>query len=67
MSDVNPKIPYCQTNQSSTSSKTVATCSSVQYNQLNTGGNNPSITKRMLYAQTVRSGTYKTGFFKPTS
>jgi hypothetical protein len=64
MSDVNPKIPYCQTNQSSTSSRTVTTCSSVKYNQLNTGGNDPSISKRMLYAQLARSGTYKTGFLK---
>ena len=64
MSDVNPKIPYCQTNQSSTSSRTVATCSSVKYNQLNTGGNDPTISKKMLYAQMARSGTYKTGFLK---
>jgi hypothetical protein len=62
MSDVNPKILYCQ--KSSTSSKTVATCSTVQYNQLNTGGNDPTISKRMLYAQLSRSGRYKTDFLK---
>ena len=65
MSDVNPKILYCQ--KSSASSKTVATCSAVKYNQLNTGGNDPSISKRMLYAQLARSGTYNTGFLKPTA
>jgi hypothetical protein len=62
MSDTNPKIPYCQ--KSSASSKTVATCSSVKYNQLNTGGNDPTISKRMLYAQLARSGRYKTDFLK---
>uniref|UniRef100_A0A6C0HHA0 Uncharacterized protein n=1 Tax=viral metagenome TaxID=1070528 RepID=A0A6C0HHA0_9ZZZZ len=67
MSDVNPKITYCVNNHPSNSSKTVATCSSVQYNKLNTGGNNPSISKRMLYAQTVRSNTYQTGFLKPNA
>jgi hypothetical protein len=65
MSDVNPKILYCQ--KPSASSKTVATCSAVKYNQLNTGGNDPSISKRMLYAQLARSGTYNTGFLKPTA
>ena len=64
MTDVNPKIDYCASKQPSTSSRTVATCSSVQYNQLNTGGNDPSISKKMLYAQMARSGTYKTGFLK---
>ena len=60
MTDVNPKISYCTTQ--STSSKTVATCSSVKYNQLNTGGNDPSISKKMLYSQLMRSNNYKTGF-----
>jgi len=64
MSDVNPKIDYCANKQPSTSSRTVATCSSVQYNKLNTGGNDPTISKKMLYSQMVRSNTYKTGFFK---
>jgi hypothetical protein len=64
MSDVNPKIDYCANKQPSTSSRSVATCSSVQYNQLNTGGNDPTISKKMLYAQMARSGTYKTGFLK---
>jgi len=61
MTDVNPKIAYCT--KTPTSSKTVATCSSVQYNKLNTGGNDPSISKKMLYSQLVRSNTYKTGIF----
>lgn len=60
MTDVNPKIPYCA--QPSTSSRTVATCSSVKYNQLNTGGNDPNISKKMLYSQFVRSKSYKTGY-----
>lgn len=64
MSDVNPKIDYCANKQPSTSSRTVATCSSVQYNKLNTGGNDPTISKKMLYSQMARSNTYKTGFFK---
>jgi hypothetical protein len=62
MTDVNPKIEYCANKQSSTSSRMVATCSSVQYNKLNTGGNDPAISKRMLYSQMVRSNSYKTGF-----
>ena len=66
MSNTSDKIPYC-INKSATSSKTDATCSAVQYNKLNTGGNNPSISKRMLYAQTVRSNTYQTGFLKPNA
>lgn len=61
MTDINPKIEYCA-NKSSSSSKNVATCTSVQYNKLNTGGNDPSISKRMLYAQIMRSKSYKTGF-----
>ena len=60
---VNPKIEYCAKKQSSTSSRMVSTCSSVQYNKLNTGGNDPAISKKMLYSQMVRSTNYKTGFF----
>jgi hypothetical protein len=62
MDDINPKIDYClKKQQPSTSSKTIATCSSVQYNKINTGGNDPSISCRMLYAQTARNSSYKTG------
>jgi hypothetical protein len=64
INDIQPKIRYCANKQPSTSSRTVATCSSVQYNKLNTGGNDPTISKKMLYSQMVRSNTYKTGFFK---
>jgi hypothetical protein len=65
MTDVNPKIDYCLKKQTpSISSKMVSTCSSVQYNQLNTGGNDPTISCKMLYAQNVRSNKYKTGFLK---
>uniref|UniRef100_A0A6C0JZD6 Uncharacterized protein n=1 Tax=viral metagenome TaxID=1070528 RepID=A0A6C0JZD6_9ZZZZ len=65
MTDVNPKIDYCVKKHQSTSSRTVATCSSsVQYNKINTGGNDPTISKKMLYAQLVRSNNYKTGVLK---
>jgi hypothetical protein len=65
MTDVNPKIDYCANKQPSTSSRTVKNCSSsVQYNQLNTGGNDPTISKKMLYSQMVRSKSYKTGILK---
>ena len=61
--DINPKIRYCANMRHSPLSRMVATCSSVQYNKLNTGGNDPAISKKMLYSQMVRSNSYKTGFF----
>jgi hypothetical protein len=57
MSETNPKIAYCS--KPADSSK--AACSSVQYNKLNTGGNDPSISKKMLYAQYIRSTKLQTG------
>ena len=64
MSEINPKIEYCDNQRASTSSKTVATCSSVQYNKINTGGNDPTISKKMQYAQYIRTSKSQTGFLR---
>ena len=64
MSDSNTKIEYCLKKFPSVSARTVAQCSSVQYNQLNTGGNDPNISKKMLYSQFVRSKNYQSGVLK---
>ena len=62
MSDPNPKIDYCIHKQKGQSMKSIISCSNIQYNKLVTGGNDPSISKKMLYSQAVRSGQGKAGF-----
>ena len=64
INDIQPKIRYCANMRHSKLSRTVANCYFVQYTKLNTGGNDPAISKKMLYSQMVRSNSYKTGFFK---
>ena len=39
-------------------------CSDVKYNKLNTGGNDPTLSKKMQYAQYIRSSKSKTTFFR---
>ena len=61
----NTKIDYCLNKTNTTAlNKATMKCSQVQYNKINTGGNDPSISQKMLYAQYVRSSKMKTGFLK---
>ena len=54
--EINPKIEYCINKQKGRPSlKSIISCSNIQYNKLNTGGNDPSISKKMLYSQIVRN------------
>jgi|MesohylFT_1024984.scaffolds.fasta_scaffold05892_2 hypothetical protein len=59
----NPKIDYCLSKTNGTAlNKATMTCSQVQYNKINTGGNDPSMSQKMRYAQIVRSSKTQTGF-----
>ena len=60
--ETNPKIEYCINKQKTHSLKSIISCSNIQYNKLATGGNDPSISKKMLYSQVVRTSKSKTGF-----
>ena len=64
MNEETKKIDYCIKKTSGTNNNSITTCSQVQYNKLNTSGNNPTISQKMLYAQYVRSSKSKTGFLK---
>jgi hypothetical protein len=60
--DTTTKIAYCINKQKSHSLKSIISCSNIQYNKLATGGNDPSISKKMLYSQYVRTSKTQTGF-----
>ena len=60
--DTPTKIEYCINKQKHNSLKSIISCSNIQYNKLSTGGNDPSISKKMLYSQVVRTSRSKTGF-----
>ena len=64
MSDESAKIDYCKKKQSTSINKQTMSCSQVQYNKINTGGNDPTISQKMLYAQHVRSSKMQTGFLQ---
>jgi len=59
--DSTPKIAYC-VKPKCYSMKSMLSGSNIQYNKLPTGGNDPSISKKMLYSQYVRTSKSKTGF-----
>jgi hypothetical protein len=60
--DSTPKIAYCVNTPKCYSMKSILSGSNIQYNKLPTGGNDPSISKKMLYSQVVRTSKTKTGF-----
>jgi hypothetical protein len=55
-------IEYCKSHNQNRNKKGLVLCSNVQYNKLNTGGNNVAISKSMLYSQYVRTKKYATGY-----
>ena len=59
--DTTQKIEYC-IKKKCYSLNSIISGSNIQYNKLATGGNDPSISKKMLYSQVVRTSKSKTGF-----